>query len=327
MTTYKEIRGTNIEAVSSDPSNPVEGQVWYNTTSNVLKGSVLTTAGAWATGGNLNTARSYSGGCGATKDAALCMGAGPPPAPTAQAITESYNGTSWTEVNDMNTGKNFNRAAGTYTSAITAGGDQFSGVAESWNGTNWTTITNEPSGSNAYGSAGADNTNALFFGGVPAQTTTRYWNGSSWTNLNAMNGNKKDLDGAGKTYTAALAIGGSSGTPSPIDLTESFNGTNWTEVNDLNTSRRFAAADGTQTSALIFGGVTPSTTNKTEEWNGTNWTETTALPASLTGLTGAGANNTNALSFGGSNPSSPTYSSTYEWTGAGAPDTRTFTDS
>jgi hypothetical protein len=38
MATYKEIRGTQIEAVATDPSNPVEGQVWYNTTSNVLKG-------------------------------------------------------------------------------------------------------------------------------------------------------------------------------------------------------------------------------------------------------------------------------------------------
>ena len=37
MTTYKEIKGTQIEAVATDPSNPVEGQVWYNTTSNVLK--------------------------------------------------------------------------------------------------------------------------------------------------------------------------------------------------------------------------------------------------------------------------------------------------
>ncbi len=326
MATYKEIRGTNIEVLSSDPSNPVEGQVWYNSTSNVLKGQAVTVAGAWATGGALNTARSYSGGCGATKDAALCMGSGPPPAPSAGAITESYNGTSWTEVNDMNTGKNFNTGAGTYTSAITAGGDQFSGVAESWNGTNWTSITNEPSGSNSYGSSGADNTNALFFAGVPATNVTRYWNGSSWTVLNAMNGNKKDLAGAGKTYTAALAMGGLAGPPGPasITLTESFNGTNWTEVNDLNTGRRFAAANGTQTSALIYGG---DTGNKTEEWNGTNWTETTNYPFSVIGNIGAGADNTNALGFGGSNPSSPTYNTTNSWTGAGAAVTKTFTDS
>ena len=57
MATYKEIKGTNIEVLASDPSNPVEGQVWFNSTDNVLKGQIVTAA-AWATGGNLNTARS-----------------------------------------------------------------------------------------------------------------------------------------------------------------------------------------------------------------------------------------------------------------------------
>jgi hypothetical protein len=56
MTTYKEINGTNIEAVASDPSNPVEGQVWYNSTSNTVKAN-FNNPGSWATGGALNTAR------------------------------------------------------------------------------------------------------------------------------------------------------------------------------------------------------------------------------------------------------------------------------
>ena len=50
MTTYKELKGTNIEVNSSDPSNPIEGQVWYNTTSNVLKGLRPTLSGSRATG-------------------------------------------------------------------------------------------------------------------------------------------------------------------------------------------------------------------------------------------------------------------------------------
>ena len=54
MATYKEIKGTQIEVLASDPSNPVEGQVWYNSTSNVLKGQSVTSAGSWATGGSLN---------------------------------------------------------------------------------------------------------------------------------------------------------------------------------------------------------------------------------------------------------------------------------
>ena len=30
MTTFKEIRGTAVQSVSSDPTNPEVGQIWYN---------------------------------------------------------------------------------------------------------------------------------------------------------------------------------------------------------------------------------------------------------------------------------------------------------
>ena len=78
MATYKEIHGINIEAVSSDPSNPVEGQVWYNTTSNVLKGERPTLLGSWATGGSLNTARYGAGSAAANNTAAVVFGGYPP---------------------------------------------------------------------------------------------------------------------------------------------------------------------------------------------------------------------------------------------------------
>ena len=95
MATYKEIRGTQIEVVASDPSNPVEGQVWYNTTSNVLKGRGATTAGSWASGGDLNTGRFGLGSAKmGTQTAALVFGGQIPPPRTA--ATESYNGTNWT---------------------------------------------------------------------------------------------------------------------------------------------------------------------------------------------------------------------------------------
>jgi hypothetical protein len=41
MTTFKEIRGTDILALSSDPSNPEVGQIWYNSSSGTLKGYLL----------------------------------------------------------------------------------------------------------------------------------------------------------------------------------------------------------------------------------------------------------------------------------------------
>ena len=64
MTTYKEIRGTHIKTVTADPPAPVNGQMWYNSTDQVMKGFTSNPAGAWATGGSLNTARSFLAGAG-----------------------------------------------------------------------------------------------------------------------------------------------------------------------------------------------------------------------------------------------------------------------
>ena len=80
MADYKTLHGTNIDTVSSDPDNPVKGQVWYNSTSKTLKGRILSAA-AWSSGGNLNTGRSLMGSAG-IQTAALAVGGdsnSPPP--------------------------------------------------------------------------------------------------------------------------------------------------------------------------------------------------------------------------------------------------------
>jgi hypothetical protein len=74
MATYKGIQGFTIQNLSADPSNPIEGQVWYNSTSNVWKVEEATTAGSWATGNNLNTARGYGLAGAGTQTAALAFG-------------------------------------------------------------------------------------------------------------------------------------------------------------------------------------------------------------------------------------------------------------
>jgi hypothetical protein len=53
MTLYKGIQGFSVQNLSADPTDPNEGQVWYNSTSNVWKVEEATTAGAWASGGNM----------------------------------------------------------------------------------------------------------------------------------------------------------------------------------------------------------------------------------------------------------------------------------
>ena len=115
MTTYKEIRGTNIEVLASDPSNPVTGQVWYNSTDNVVKGFFVNT-GSWATKNGMNQDRQNLAGAGITATAALAFGGEPD---TYDARTELYNGTNWTEVNDLQTdGRGRLGGAGTSTSAL-----------------------------------------------------------------------------------------------------------------------------------------------------------------------------------------------------------------
>ena len=45
MTTYRNIHGRSIQAVSTDPTESVaEGQVWYNTTSDIFKSIVASEA-------------------------------------------------------------------------------------------------------------------------------------------------------------------------------------------------------------------------------------------------------------------------------------------
>ena len=171
MTTYKEIRGTNIEAVASDPSNPVEGQVWYNTTTNFVKG-FFTNPGAWATGNNLNTGREDTTGIGA-QTAALVV----------STIVEQYNGTNWTEKNDLNTPRQRLSSGGATTSALVFAGRSPSsgpsGVAltESFDDTSWTEVNDLNTARENGGGAGASNTNALFFGGDPVVAITELYNG------------------------------------------------------------------------------------------------------------------------------------------------------
>src|SRR5210317_481134 len=128
-TTYGSVTG-GVPAVASDPPSPAEGDIWYNTTTGALR--FRAKAGAWATGGNLNTARFNLAGSG-TQTAGLAFGGSPP----GTGVTESYDGTSWTELNDLNTSRGYLAGAGTQTSAIAIGGyiaPPGVGPAETWNG-------------------------------------------------------------------------------------------------------------------------------------------------------------------------------------------------
>ena len=331
MATYKEIKGTQIEVLASDPSNPVEGQVWFNSTSNVLKGEAATAAGSWATGGTLNTGRESGGSqnIGSAPHSALVAGNGGPP---ASGITELYNGSAWTEVNNLNTVRYGAAGSGTTTAGLAFGGENYpssppyQAATETWNGTNWTEVNDLNTARYAL-CGGGTNTSAVCGGGeFPSYQTTplaETWNGSNWTEVANPNQARRFAGAAVVSNTSGLIFGGlnPSASPTTFALTELWNGSAWTEVKDLNTARYGSGGTGTVTAALAFGGDVPPNTGKTEEYNGTNWTEIGDMSTATKYMFGSGTT-ASALSAGGSG----SLTRTEEWTGAG-PVTRTFTDS
>ena len=194
MSTYKKEVGTSVQNFAGNYPGAVEGQLWYDSTNKDFKYQYtnVTTAGSWATGGNMNTARQYLGpSSSGTQTASL--GFGGDEGASFSALTESYDGTTWTEVNDLNTARGRLGGAGTQTSALGFGGTDNTtsiiGLTESWNGTSWTEVNDLNTARAQLGSTGTQ-PSALAFGGEIAPSNvanTESWNGTSWTEVNDLN--------------------------------------------------------------------------------------------------------------------------------------------
>tara|TARA_R110001632_G_scaffold88805_5_gene191881 strand:- start:3795 stop:4754 length:960 start_codon:yes stop_codon:yes gene_type:complete len=297
MTTYKETHGINIKVLSSDPPAPFAGQIWYNSTSNTLKGFLIS-LGTWATGGALNTGRqSGESAIQGTNTAALMFGgqiAGAPYA--ALASTESYNGSAWTNQPSLGTARYSFTGMGVSTSALAAGRGAGDKQVESYNGS-WTAATSLNTDRNNAAGSGASNTSALMIGGNPgSKSQVESWNGS-WTILSpTLNTGRDELGGVG-TQTAALAIGGDA---SNKRMTESWNGSTWTNVNDLITGSRKNASGGSSTSAIDVGTAeSPFVTGVSQSWNGSSWSTVGSLNTARSQAAGSGSSSNNSLVFGG----------------------------
>jgi len=320
MAEYKEIHGTKIRNYTTNPDNPITGEVWYNETDNVLKfqyGAVSTT-GSWSSGGNINTGRVNAGAAGVQTSGLIYGGKTPP----STAVTESYNGTSWTEVNDLSTAREAMGSSGiSNTSALAFGGVTYPGatnqaLTESWSGSNWTEV-NDMNTARQLVVGNGTQTSALAYGGSPPPpraAETELWNGTNWTEVNDLNTARYYAAGAGADNTSGLLFGGN--VPPATAVTELWNGTNWTEVNDLNTARYALAGGGSATAALAFGAEPASAL--TEEWNGTNWTEVADLATARYELMGSGTSS----AYGGgifATGGGSYLTATEHWIGAGAP--------
>ena len=321
MSEYKGIKGFQVQTRTEDPT-PYAQALANNPYS-----------GSWSSGGDLNSARSLLGGFGAPTGASanIVFGGsnpgGPSPSPN-YAIAESYNGSSWTEVADLNTGRQLPSGFGTTTAGYSIAGNYDgapgagSNNVESWNGSAWSETT-EINSARIAGVATGTTTAGLFSTGTSptgggSQTLNESWNGSAWTEVADLNQARREGAGSGTTNTAALVFGGRN-PPSSATLAtnELWNGSAWTETGDLNTTRYALSGSGSSTAAIAFAGTAPpGKIANTEQWDGSSWTEVNDLAtARASGANGTVGTSSTSLLSGGDTGS--IVATTEEWTFGG----------
>ena len=84
MATYSNTKGFTVQTLSTDTA------------------ASQAAGGSWATGGSMNTARRGNPNPAGIQTAGLAIGGFVPP---YSALTENYNGSSWTETGDLNTAR------------------------------------------------------------------------------------------------------------------------------------------------------------------------------------------------------------------------------
>ena len=310
MSDFRTLKGLYIKHVSSDPSNLVAGDIWYNTTTQTLKAAPLLEA--WAAGGNLNTGRNGQCAFGNQTDLVACGGFVGTPEPAdedAKSEVEEYNGSAWSEVTDLPTKRSSASASGaSQTSGLVVGGihtNQLTSVE--YDGTNWTAGGDVPAVSRMAAQCGTQ-TATLRCGGAgnpgPALNQTLEYDGSSWTAGENMPHAEYGHMLVG-TQTASVFSGGHNA-PTEDNLFL-YDGTDWsTSPVSLGTkinNNAGSAANGTQTAALWFGGAPAITA--TQFYDGTSVTSKPALGTGrYSGCSGGTA--TAAILAGGTSDSDAT---------------------
>jgi len=290
----------------------------YNSSLQVLN------PGVWTAGGNLNTARGQLS-CSGLQTAAIAAGGLNPGAGGTLDNSEEYNGSTWTEGNNLNDARRVMLANGPQTAAFVAGGFVPANTAatEEYDGSSWTNGGNLNTARRHGAGAGTQTAGLAFAGFVssPSNLTEEY-NGSSWTAQNTMNTSKFGNAGCG-TQTAAFSFGGGNppATPDLVLTTENYDGTSWTTSPHNIGSGRYSVAGstaGTQTSALLFGGLPDPAgigTSATEQYDGSSWSQVGGMANARSYLAGAGTSAA-GLATGGNN--SPYIAATEEFTSGSA---------
>lgn len=313
-----------LAGAGSNSSTAVAFQGKSGTTNTVLteeynKSVNVITAAAWASGGNMSTAKYGAANWGIQTSAVSATGI--PPANQSSNNTQEYNGSTWTSgTNYPSQRQSASGAGASESSGLAFGGAIPSNVQPSftfhndtqeYDGSSWTAGGNYPQTISSQGSSGTQ-TAAISVGGTntapgsPGLTTlAANYNGSSWTAIPSASNARGWGDGMTGTQTSALAV------HSSPNVTEEYNGSSWTTGGTTNVNRSGIALSGTSnTDALGFGG-NPAITSA-ESYDGTSFITSASLATGRDAMGGVGTGPA-ALGFGGTN-NPPNFTATEEFT-------------
>ena len=227
------------------------------------------TASAWSSGGNLNTSgRAGAAGSG-IQTASIIAGGG---LGTVLNNTESYNGSSWTNLPTLGTARGYMAGAtnAPYTASLAFGGATSPGGpyvnnSEEYNGSSWAEGNNLNQARGYLAGFGTQTAGAAAGGTTPGPRAAEVeeYDGTSWSEVNNMPTGAIAFGGCG-TQTTGLIIG-----DAPMKGA-TYDGTNWTTIPTMNVGGNYNKVFGTSASAMSCG-RNPGQGTVVEEWNGTNW--------------------------------------------------------
>jgi len=322
MTTYKGIHGYSVQSLASDPTaEDTVGQLWYNSASNVWKVSTEG-SGAWSTGGDTNDIYCHAGYLG-IQTACLSSG-GSVNGVTSVVISESYNGTAWSETNDLPAARYGPAGFGTMAAGVSTGGRTADNAVQNstaeWDGTNWTLVPGTLNVSRGTVHGAGTQTAGIIAGGVEPTNSSAVetYDGTTWSSITNMPSAKSSAVSIGTT-TAFMAVSGVV-PPTGSKVNQQWDGSAWTEGNDLNVARGESCGSGTNTAAMIMAGQSgpgEPVTAYVEQWDGNSWAAVTAVATARKSDPGSGQSGTTSASIiwgGFTSPSPPCTPATEEWT-------------
>ena len=270
------------------------------------------TAAAWASSGNMNTARSQIAGMGITTAAVAAGGLIYGPG-AYQSVAEEYDGSTWTNIPSMPVTLGFRSGAGTATAGLAIAGHDGTASPTStseWDGSSWSAGGTVNAG--GIGSSGNGTQTAAWLAGsgeppLRPNTATEEYNGSAWTSVPGALNTGRGYSGGSGPQTDGSFLGG--GTPSPgYNNTETYNGTAWSNSNTLTVPMSMIANSGgsaPSNSIMAAGSANISASVITQQTDGSTWYTSAALSTarSTQRACGAGANADSSLCAGGNSPS------------------------